>query len=146
MEKLNYFYKLHFDNEDIIITDPCYLVDDDKDWVKCDCGMTMKNLGFTNCFTRNTMYGDWICDTIDTNTKEVIGHFCADSGMVGVFTLNEVLKYNPNCKDLSEYVATTIKNFTGDVYFVIETSSELDFELHIVGYGNVNFRTEQVGA
>ena len=44
----------------------------------------------------DTLYGDWSCITYNSDTHEKIGEFCADAGMVGVFLLDEVLKYNPD--------------------------------------------------
>lgn len=99
---------------DIIITDPCYIRlygDGDEDW---------SELGFTKYMERDTIYGDWDCTTFDRNTKEKLGEFCADSGMVGVFLLDEVLKYNPGVLDtLPEYCRTIIRDFDGDVQFKV---------------------------
>ena len=77
-------------------------------------------LGFTKYMERDTIYGDWSCTTFDKNTREELGEFCADSGMVGVFMLDEVLKYNPGVLDtLPEYCRTIIRDFDGDVQFKV---------------------------
>ena len=56
---------------DIIITDPCYVLKHiDREKVEY--------------IARDTIYGDWSCTTFNTDTKEAIGKFCADSGMVAV--------------------------------------------------------------
>lgn len=71
-----------------------------------------------------------------------IGGFCADAGMVAVFLLDEVLKYNPNFDYHINRLWTTtlIKDFDGEVeYYVAEG------EAHIIGTGNVNFFTTQTG-
>lgn len=142
---------IHFENEDIIITDPCYVVrKDSDDWDKCEYGDKMEVLGIKNYKVRNTIYGDWSCTTFNTDTKEPIGEFCADAGLVGVFSLKEILEYNPDFDYHIErkWSTTLIKNFTGDVWFKIDThegSEYNDKSVHVVGKGNVNFRTEQTG-
>lgn len=171
---------VHFENEDIIITDPCYVIrenpypcpplkseesdnteygmdtklivdrddpyykweEENNDWEKCNCGIDMERLGITNYIARDTIYGDWSCTVYNADTKEEMGNFCADSGMVAVFSLKEVLKYNP---DFDYYInrlwtTATIKNFTGDVHFAVS-----EHDVSVVGKGNVNFVTEQTG-
>ena len=100
-------------------------------------------LGFLNTISHSTLYGDWDCITFNSDTKEPIGEFCADSGMVAVFSLDEVLKYNPDFDYHinKPWTTTWIKNFKGDVCFKI-----LDEETIIVkGIGNINFETKQTG-
>ena len=87
---------MRFDG-DIIITDPCYVAKD-NDWDHVFNETNLKKLGFTNYIWESTIYGDWSCTTVrinPDNSKEKIGKFCADAGLVGVFLLSEVLKYNP---------------------------------------------------
>lgn len=146
---------------DIIITDPCYICKDD-DWGKCDCGYYMEGLGIENYICRDTIYGDWSCTTFDSDTGEPIGRFCADAGMVAVFLLDEVLKYNPDFDYHTErpWTTTLIKDFDGEVYFkvvheegVYEDDSEWwkkgdkweDDSVEVVGKGNVNFVGKQTG-
>lgn len=103
---------------DIIITDPCYIIKDNSDdWDKCGWSCStwstprkdveaqleelntlgrarwelMKQYGEDSVQAK--IYDDKIADA-SLNIKE-IGHFCADAGMVAVFLLDEVLKYNP---------------------------------------------------
>ena len=76
---------------DIIITDPCYICKDD-DWSKCGYGDHMERLGIKNYICRDTIYGDWSCTTFNSDTKEPIGEFCADAGLVAVFLLDEVCR------------------------------------------------------
>lgn len=121
---------------DIIVTDPCYICKDD-DWSKSNYGDDMNKLGITNYICRDAIYGDWSCTTFNTDTNEAIGEFCADAGMVGVFLLDEVLKYNPDFNYHIErpWTTTLIKNFDGDVNFEI---NEYD-EVEVIGRGNINF-------
>lgn len=120
---------------DIIITDPCYICKD-GDWVKCGYGNNMEVLGIKNYICRDTIYGDWSCTTYNSITDEVIGEFCADAGMVAVFLLDEVLKYNPDFDYHTErpWTTTLIKDFDGEVDFVIEED-----EVKVVGKGNIDF-------
>ena len=109
---------------------------------KCNHYEDMNVLGFTSYLTSSTIYGDWSCTTFNKDTGEVIGDFCADSGMVGVFLLEEVLKYNPDF-DYHKYkpwTTTLIKDFDGEIK--IEIIGE---KVSVVGTGNINFFTLQTG-
>lgn len=150
---------------DIIITDPCYMIEGDKDWDKCNYGQNMEALGFTNYLSSETYYGDWSCtvskiefyDLIDSDyeeeimfdIKDEIGEFCADAGMVGVFLLDEVLKYNPEFNYHIEKPWTTalIKDFDGYISFETTEVWDGDYykELKILGLGNINFISYQTG-
>lgn len=113
---------MRFDG-DIIITDPCYIIrDDGDDWSASSYGSSMEELGIRNYMTRDTMYGDWSCTTFNSDTNEVIGEFCADAGLVSVFLLEEVLKYNPNFDYHinRKWTTTLIKDFKGVVEFVVK--------------------------
>lgn len=72
---------------------------------------------------------------------EKIGYFCADAGMVAVFLLDEVLKYNPDFDYHinREWTTTLIKDFDGEINYYV------DDDAHIIGVGNVNFFTTQTG-
>jgi hypothetical protein len=110
------------------------------DWDVCDGGYEMGELGLKTWMTRDTLYGDWGCHTFNSDTKEVLGEFCADSAMVGVFDLNEVIAYNPEYDDHQEkpWCVTLIKSFKGTVQFVVEEnkrSRREDFNVKVVGRG-----------
>ena len=78
----------------------------------------------------------------ENHTK--LGRFCADTGMVCVVYLEEVLKVNPHFKewvDSHPWCATIINDFKGDVKYVIDN---LD-NAHIAGSGNIFFYTVQTG-
>lgn len=121
---------------DILITDPCYIIRSKHhgtipitkdDWRTCNYGYDMKELGINHYMTRDTLYGDWFCTTFNSDTKQSIGNFCADAGLVSVMILDEVLKYNPDydCNKETEYAATIIRDFKGTVQFVVK---------HVDGY------------
>lgn len=138
------------------------------DWSKCSYGENMEALGITNYICRDTIYGDWSCTTYNTDTEEKLGKFCADAGLVAVFELDEVLKYNP---DFSQWIkthnwcVTVIENFTGNINFEIvhqrgvytkddefESNGKIyckegetweNDEIQVIGKGNINFFTTQ---
>lgn len=114
-------HRMEFDG-DIIITDPCYIMNDNNedDWSKSGYGDNMEALGINHYMTRDTLYGDWSCTTFNSDTKEKIGEFCADAGLVSVFLLDEVLQYNPefDCHINCPW-ATLVKDFKGTVEFVV---------------------------
>ncbi len=154
---------------DIIITDPCYICKESEyrdnnisDWELCNYGEDMEVLGIKNYICRDTLYGDWSCTTYDADTHEELGEFCADAGMVGVFLLDEVLKYNPDFDYHIErpWTTTLIRDFDGEIDFEIvhtEGIYEDDTKFHsegekweddsvsVVGKGNINFETHQTG-
>lgn len=164
---------MEFDG-DIIITDPCYIMREKNeltknDWGACECGSEMEALGITHYMTRDTLYGDWSCTTFNTDTKEAIGEFCADAGLVSVLLLDEVLKYNPGFDYHlnKKWTTTWIKNFKGTVQFVVKHTEGYremdspywkkgdyweDYVLEVVGYGinkvtgkPINFVGKQTG-
>lgn len=132
------------------------------DWTKTGCGADLSIIGLSKWLSSDTLYGDWSCTTFDADTKQPIGKFCADSGMVAVALLDEVLKYNPKFDYHTErpWTTTLIKDFDGKVDFevvhtegVYEDTTEWhkkgdkweDDSLIVVGKGNINFRTTQTG-
>ena len=151
----------------IIITDPCYIIREtnqitEDDWETCEYGRNMEVLGINTYITESTIWGDWSCRTykVDDNPKEIIdniveaeendkdygvecsylGDFCADAGLVSVFLLDEVRKYNPDIdKWITEHpwCVTTIKDFDGEVKYYVDKNKNA----HIYGIGNINFFT-----
>lgn len=132
------------------------------DWELTGCGENMGILGLTHYMTSTTYYGDWGCTVYNIKTDQKLGEFCADSGMVGVFNLEEVLMYNPDFKKFIEehpWCVTVIENFNGNVEFEIkETPGGVidkdgnghrkgevwtNKELSVVGKGNIEFRSLQ---
>lgn len=133
-----------------------------NDWEQCECGQNMEVLGIHTYFTENTIYGDWGCTTYKitedpykvienfVEAKEKVedygysklGDFCADAGLVSVFLLNEVRKYNPSIDKWIEehdWCVTKISDFDGEVNYYVDKAGNA----HIVGIGNINFFTIQ---
>ena len=123
------------------------------DWELCGFGEVMENLGIQNSLVAGTIYGDWSCTTYQLNPTptsdyKILGHFCADAGLVGVFLLDEVMKYNPKYKDITDatHCVTLIRDFHGEVSINIIHDDEYDEdEVRVVGTGNINFETRQTG-
>lgn len=134
------------------------------DWSRCDYGENMEVLGINTYFTESTLCGDWDCAVykINENPYNVInkfteasengtdygvdvkrlGNFCANSGLVSVFDLNEVRKYNPNIDkwiETHDWCATKILDFEGEIDYYVDKQGNA----HVVGIGNINFFTDQ---
>lgn len=144
----------HFEHEDIVITDPCYIMPSDpsthsSDWNKCMNGYDMEKLGhFTKdkYATADTIYGDWSCTMYEEETSEEIGDFCADSGLVSVFSLAQIKAYNPDYDPTDKpWCATLIKDFTGDVTLKTRLN-KYEIERYVEGKGSVNFFSRQTGS
>lgn len=127
-----------------------YLAKSHNDWDRCMFGHKLENLGLSTFLSAFTIYGDWGGTTFNSNTKEPIGEFCADSGQVGVFLLEEVLKYNPNFDYHINHPWTTtfIKDFHGTVELHLNRKNNdrfnsdvnmVDDEVEVIGKGNINF-------
>lgn len=103
---LDYLYNL-IDSEpvrfcgDIVITDSCFFINKDGDWEKSANGTNLTGIGIKSSISRDTLFGDWACTMYVADisrgctSKEEIGSFCADAGMVAIADLDEVLAYNP---------------------------------------------------
>lgn len=133
------------------------------DWTKCDYGRDMEALGISIYLTDDTICRDWGGSTykIEENPYEVVnnfveasekgedygikcsklGEFCADSGLVSVFLLDEVRKYN---QDIDKWIAshdwcvTVISDFDGEANYYVDKKGSA----HIAGIGNINFFTD----
>lgn len=118
------------------------------DWDLCEYGQNMGVLGIKKYLVSDTIYGDWSCTTYDDDSGKELGQFCADAGMVAVFLLDDVLKYNPDFDYhlKREWTTTWIKNFTGEIWIERRHNDDGEDSIHVVGRGNVNFSTEQTGA
>lgn len=113
-----------------------------NDWEKCEYGEEMEVLGINTYLSDRTIYGDWSCTTFNYDTKKKIGNFCADAGMVAVFLLDEVLRYNPDFNYHTErpWTTTLIRDFHGTVE--LHRDGE---DVTVIGKGNINFVGKQTG-
>lgn len=147
---------------DIIITDPCYIKYGEYYFPDVDH------------IENSTLYGDWSChvwkakDYSECTEENVIGQFCADSGMVIVANYNQLLKVNPESETFVNehpWCATVIKGFKGKVQMIQfdrEYTYTDDYEpdnpygwrkgdtykdqaLELFGIGNINWIGAQTG-
>ena len=124
-----------------IITDPCYLFENDKNY----------DIISKHGMIHNTMCGDWSCSTFDCNTKESIGEFCSDAGLVCIIPLSVVMEINPNFNYhiTKPWTTTLIKNFDGEVRITIKEEKfedgYIDYNVSVEGRGSHNFFTAQGG-
>ena len=156
MEHLEYFLnnsishhkplRKKFENDDVIITDPCYVIME-------HAGEDFLDIAEKIGIRSTTIYGDWSCTVFDKDMVS-IGEFCADSGEVGVFKKEDLLKLNPDlnlARLVADGCATLIENFTGEVAieFVQAINKENYYDrgsVCVVGKGNINFKSVQTGA
>lgn len=116
------------------------------DWNTCQYGENMEKLGINTYITKDNKYGDWSCTTLNDN-GDVLGEFCAVAGLVSVFLLDEVRKYNPDIDVWIEehnHFVTKIEDFDGDIeitYSEIEYDGDIEIEVSVIGKGNINFFT-----
>lgn len=141
--------EIKFDG-DILITDPCYFLteeDEEKGAYSFDGDFSM--IDIPHSMTRGTIYGDWGCTVINTDTNEKLGNFCADSGAVSVVDLNELLAHNPdfNCHIEHPWTSTVIHDFKGTVQFVVNEEVEeykgkeyVEYKVEVIGRG-INKKT-----
>lgn len=130
----------------LVITDPCYLaggndiLDKSNWWVESNYGKSTDYLGFTSYIRESTIIGDGSWKTLNSDTRKLLGEFCADSGTVCVCLLEEVLKFNSEFKNWAiehPWCVTIIENFEGNVEYTIDQNGEF----HLIGTGNINFHT-----
>lgn len=138
-----YPLEMTVDGDDVIITDPCYILDHNQ-------RTKLREKKLISC---DTVYGDWSCTLFNTDTQETIGHFCADGGRVCVLRKKDLDQIKPGWeKNLPpEHCYTIVKNFIGKIYmeydyFNTEENKLLpDAEISVVGKGNINFKSKQTG-
>lgn len=136
--KTNQFFK-----GSIVIGDPCYFVNSEEDWQKCELGKQMDRLGFTDF-----LYVEYPDDPqiVVDNDNKIIGGICQDSCAIVVVYLNELEKYNPNYSEafFSDKNRTIIENYEGEVGFKtvpVNVDGEDDEDTVIFGNGNVAFHS-----
>ena len=145
---------------DIVITDPCYIV---ENWNE-DPDMDIYNgFGFDKVFGDtyiygSTIYGDWSCTVYDCGSQDpkeiieeadqdsiipvglpVLGEFCADAGLVSVTYLDR----SERIKNYGSHCWTCIPDFHGTVQYYCYNDT-----IYIVGTsddGEHNFVSFQTG-
>lgn len=120
---------------DIIIGDPCEMVNSEEDWELCEYGSHMERLGIID-FLCTDFEED--CPEIIDNNGNILGSFCTDSCRVVIARLDDLIKYDPTFDQHLAYPEnwTVIKGFEGYIEAI-----EIDDEMHIIGNGNISFDT-----
>ena len=141
---------LYFNHEDIVITDPCYIIKD-EDWVRCDFGRDLSIFGVQKYIVHDTLYGDWSCTVynLDKN-REPMGEFCADAAHVSVLSLKDISEnINPDFEAWvkeHDWCATIIRDYIGIVQIKTGFNSAYnEFYAYVSGSGSINFVGEQTG-
>lgn len=115
------------------------------DWYDTEFGKDLSVIGIHTFLTANG--ADSAGETVvNTDTDEVLGRCCSDSGLLSVMLLSEVLEYNPAFSEFMERYSdlfTVIRGFSGEVEEVTETGDSFPYWA-FVGKGTVNFKTEDV--
>jgi hypothetical protein len=151
---------MKFDNKDLLITDPCYLIKDNGDWMKFINSRTNLSRKYDSTIVgmvgecTDTGYGDWIChlyctkkENVEEHLKKVmkkqvipredhsLGTFSADAGMVCIVNLTDSSqKIKDAAQELlkkSPWCAVLIENYSGEVNLI----KGQDSYTHIVGDG-----------
>ena len=122
---------------DILVTDPCYIVLSNEDWVDSRFGECLEELGLETFLTFDR--GDAVgAQLINRKSGEFLGSFCTDSGMVSVMLLSEALAYNPEFpQTLAKHCYAIVRAFDG----VIERVELEDEYWMLEGKGNIDFCT-----
>ena len=148
------------ENDTLIITDPCYIMND-EDWEHfLSLELTSKPIGLDNYLRQyhnfgevigaDTGYGDWNNEVIDSKSNEAVGEFTADAGMVIVCTASDLTNYGYDREKFLDLVErgciAVIPNFTGTIELRYEYSKD-ESKLAVI-YGmsedeDENFHTMQ---
>lgn len=134
--------------DDIVITDPLYIVGDNLNWDICNYGNNLDNIGFKNFISFYSIYGDLSCTVYRDDNKNKLGRFVSDSGMICVVSLSECFNYNRtfNLFEEKPWSATIIPAFSGTIRAINYGGSEIkDCDIRIVGRGSINFTSRQTG-
>ncbi len=117
------------------------------DWDKCEYGNKLENVGISNYITHSMKY-DYGTYGVYSNDGVFKGQFCSDSGLVCVCLLDDILRYNEDFDNFltMTYGVTLIPNFNGDIAFISKGDHFMNTsDICIVGSGNLNFHTQQIG-
>ncbi|MCQ2210282.1 MAG: hypothetical protein MJZ34_08320 [Paludibacteraceae bacterium] len=147
--ELTHPISIHFDNEDVLITDPSYFLQYET-WntILDECNELSFPPKLNNgMLIKNIMNRDWDYDVFNCVTLEdskFIGQISSNSGHICVTSLNNPIVDTQMLASRSEKPMTIIHNFTGDIYIKrIQVKGEED-SVVIEGVGNLNFITKKI--
>lgn len=122
---------------DLIITDPAFVAKSAEDWKACAYGDHMETLGLRNFLVAYVTEGEEDLGAYGPG-GELLGTFVSDSGLAGVFLLEELLAYDPEFDEHIECPenALWLQDFDGTVEVTGDGEDQ-----HFQGSGNVDFET-----
>lgn len=120
-----------------------YMKEKGDEWAVCEYGKRLDRIGITKYMASHTLYGDWDCvlvktdsgGSIQNDTEKEVGRFSSDSCMVAAADLNQVLAYNPKAAEIDPCCAVMLPMFKGTVEFVIKNNRDGGRSLCITGEG-----------
>ena len=121
-------------NGSIVIIDPCYIKLDDNDWEKCQYGDDMSSIGINTIVA--AYVGEYDYEVIDIDTGDAIRIIFNDSGMLGIYPLDDVLEYNPN---VNLNLGAVIDNYSGDIFMNNSDNGNIKFYVN----GNKSFEVRR---
>ena len=122
------------DNDTLIITDPCYILKEEhwNHWLDMEFGKSPIGLAnylrqyhnFGEVIAADTGYGDWSNTVFNTDTKDVVGTFTADAGMVIVCTSSDLTNYGYDKDEVDRLQSigclTIIPDYSGNIRLCYE--------------------------
>ena len=76
----------------------------------------------------------------ETWKNNILGEFCADSGMVGLYDYDSLSDMDKEFVKKHEHCAALIEDFDGDV-----SIEDIEGYIHVIGTGNKDFFSTQSG-
>lgn len=144
--------EMRFDCEDVIITDPGYVISNPRHWLSfiertpLSCGPAIRDSGKTRILVADTLWGDWLCSLTGTlsGAKHGFGTFTADAGMVCACAPGS-RRLRAITKRLPAMCYTLLEGFTGTVRIIHSKGV-----CHVEGSGKtedgeVKFRSRRIG-
>lgn len=136
---------VHYENQSVIFTDPCYLLKEStwsnlKSYDVDEMLSAFESEGYSRnlVLCDNTGVGDWCNPILKNKTGDRIGVMCADSGMFCIVSFDEVLTIaeKSDIAKLFRYnLGVVLPNYTGDIHY---HRNSHDVAV-IRGVGSVNF-------
>ena len=119
-----------------------------SDWDKCDYGRQLEVLGFKHFCIAELGYGYGSYAVYESTSNLFLGQFCSDTGVVGAFSLEEVLMYDENFDKFNTmpWAVCFLPNYSGVVAAVNNNDKKgVEADINFVGKGNMSFYSKMVG-
>lgn len=133
----DYYYELDLWKKNVV-----------TDWDKSEYGQDMSKLGFKHFAVCEMPYGYGSYGVYEKRTNTFLGQFCSDSGSIGVFSLEEVLGYDESFDKFNTmpWAVCFIPNYNGAIAWVNRNDkTDISADITLVGFGNLNIYSKQVG-